>query len=229
MTYFPAPPKLHVTYVPGVDSDRDRIVSIQSEQTEVCLHEDPEREGCMANWLSALRCAAQNDVDHSWSVILCDDALPLWGWQQHLERACVNSPQPVLGLTHFGGYGTKAVDKKLPYVEGPCMLWGGAIAYNAAIRTELSQWAHHVNQTTGYPHDDRLIAAFMMKKRFETAMVARALFDQPVKKSLLGHNTPIRRPATTIENSPDYSYRGKSKSVRGSCSVKKEIERLSAL
>ena len=49
-------------------------------------------------------------------------------------------------------------------------------------------------------------------------MTSRALFDQPVKQSLLGHNTKIREPKATIANSdgPDYDSASVAKVSRGS-------------
>lgn len=204
--------KVHVLHVPNVDSQRDEIVTRLGlpENVDLCVHEDPERNGCMSTWLDCLQCAARHDTDkQDWSVIVSDDADPLTNWVSHMRRACANSPQPFLGLTHFGGYGQQALAKGVPYGMGPHLVWGGAIGYHRSYLRQLNEWAHMVVDQTDFPHDDWLVMAFARKVRVQTAMTARAIFGQPVKKSLLGHNTPVREPATTIENiwGPDYSAR----------------------
>lgn len=223
---FPAPPKVHIIHVPGIDAQRDEIVAMLSEQAVACVHLDPQRDGCMANWLRALGCAAETDNDLPWSVILSDDAYPLPGWQQHLERACTYSPEPVLGLTHFGGYGKAALEKGAPYGVGQYLVWGGAIAYHRSIVRPLVEWAVPVVKRTGYKHDDCLVAAFGLRSGFQCALTARALFDQPVKKSLLGHNTPIRTPSTTIANSVGPAYSAKPRWVKVHKQVWPEIKML---
>jgi len=228
---FAAPPRVHVMHVPGADHHRDAIVQKLRDEADACVHEDPDREGLMPTWLRALWCARENDKDLSWSVVLSDDAFPLRGWQQHLERACLNSPAPVLGLTHFGSYGQRAVDRWAAYMTGPYLLWGGAIAFNRMFLEGLLPWVGVVYAKTKYPHDDVLTCAYAMKMGWRTANVAAAIFDQPVQQSLLGHNTPIRRPATTIRNTQDVNYRRQPSSVAvtRTCSPKGELERLAAL
>lgn len=231
MSEFPAPPRVHVLHVPGVDSLRDEIVAKLSDQSDTCVHLDPSREGCMATWLKAVDCAWERDADLDWSVILSDDADPLRGWQQHLERACTYSPNPVLGLTHFGGYGTRALRRGVPYGVGPYLIWGGAIAYHRTVIAGLADWAPGVVAATGYKHDDCLTAGYLKKRGWETAMVARAIFGQPVKQSLLGHNTVIRSPETTIENTQGPAYSSKPRAIRvhRGISPSNELERLARL
>lgn len=229
---FPAPPRVHVMHVPGADPQRDEIVARLVEQGDACLHLDPDRQGLMVNWLDTLDCAAHRDGDdgHSWSVVLSDDAEPLPGWQQHLERACLNSPSPILGLTHFGSYGAEALRRGLPYAVGSYLIWGGAIAYRTSIVRDLRRWASRLYAEIGYPHDDVLSCAFAMRMGWDVAMVTRAIFGQPVKKSLLGHNTQIRHPATTIEMpGPSYGVRPSSMKVTRSISPRGELQRLAAL
>lgn len=185
----------------------------------------------MPTWLGALECARSSDAGLSWSVIVQDDADPLPGWQQHLERACLNSPQPALGLTHFGGYGERALAKGAPYAEGPYLIWGGATAFRRVFCDGLFEWASRVYAETGYPHDDVLACAYAKKRGALTAMTARAIFGQPVKASLLGHNTPIREPNTTIANHPGVPYKSIPRAAwtPRSISPKDELERLARL
>ncbi len=78
--------RLHVIHVPGADLERDKIVAGLCEQIETCVHLDPDRNGCMWNWLTAISCAADKDKDQSWSVVLSDDALPVTGWRTALPE-----------------------------------------------------------------------------------------------------------------------------------------------
>lgn len=208
----------HTIYVPGADALRDSIVEEQATLFDTCLHPDPDRNGCMWNWLRAIRCAAINDGDKDWVVMLSDDAKPLSGIEDHLVPALDNSPEDVLGLTHFGGYGGAALKKGAAYGTGRYLIWGGAIAIRASIVRELATFGHTYVAATGYEHDDGLIALFQAYRGQQTAMVGRALFGQPVKQSLLGHNTPIREPNTTIENSggPPYARTSTAHVSRGS-------------
>jgi hypothetical protein len=216
-------------HVPGADPARDAIVAKLREQADACVHEDPERRGVMATWTSALECARDTDTG-GWSVIVQDDADPLRGWQQHLERACLNSPQPVLGLTHFGAYGRQALAKGAPYGEGLALIWGGAVAYRASLLPGLCAFARGLYESgEERRNDDRVAAAYALKTGHQTAMVARAIFGQPVQKSLIGHNTKVRSPATTIENCEGPPYRTIPRSARIPYnSVRADLERLAA-
>lgn len=226
MGEFPAPPKVHVMWVPGADPQRDAIVRQLQVEGQACLHTDDDRNGCMWNWLGAMDCAAANDSNDPWSIVLSDDAMPLPGWQQHVERACKYSPQPLLGLTHFGGYGEKALEKGAPYGVGQYLIWGGAVAYHRSIVAGLAGWARKVQAETGYQHDDCLASAYALRQGFKCALTARAIFDQPVKKSLLNHNTPIRRPNTTIENTDGPSYSASPRFIKVHKQVWDEIKEL---
>lgn len=209
--------RVHVLHVPGVDDLRDAIVRRLRDTFDACVHEDPDRRGCMYNWLQTVRCAAMNDTE-DWSLTLSDDAQPFFNTEDHLDMALANSPEDALGLTHFGGYGEGVLKKGAAYGVGAMVVWGGAIALRREIVKPLAQAAFKFHQATGYPHDDGMVSLFMAHHGMQTAMTARALFDQPVKQSLLGHNTPIRQPNATIEShsGPDYRADSIAKVNRGS-------------
>ena len=232
MPEFPAPPRLHVLHVPGADPQRDEIVGLLRAQGDACVHEDPSRRGVMPTWLEALQCAREKDARDAWTVIVQDDAKPLRGWQQHLERACLNSPEPVLGLTHFGAYGERSMSAGAPYAVGKYLIWGGAVAYRRVFADGLLEWAWRIWDETGYPHDDVLACAYALKRGARTAMTSRAIFGQPVQRSLLNHNTAVRSPSLTIENAPGVPYSRRdprSVSVSRSISPRGELERLAVL
>ncbi len=221
--------KVHVLWVPGFDPDRDAIVAKLQDEATVCLHTDPERTGLMQNWLGAVDCALANDTDQ-WSTILSDDAYPLHNWQDHLTRATASSPEPLLGLTHFGGWGKEPLSKGHPYAVGPYLVWGGAISYHRVVLAEIATWGRAVATRMNYAHDDCLAAAASMRLNRRCAMTTRALFGQPVKRSMLGHNTPIRAaPSTILDAGPPWSSSPRSVRVSRGISPKNELERLAAL
>lgn len=198
--------KVHVLHVPGAHPERDEIVAQLREEADACVHEDPEREGCMATWLKCVACADATDDDLRWTVILSDDALPLPGWRGHLTEAQWRSPRPVLGLTYFGQYGLKALNRGAPYAVGKNLTWGGAVTYRRDVLKGLARWAPKIVAATGYKHDDRLAATYAAKIGSECALVSRAIFGQPVKESLLGHGGLVREPAATIVSHPGPGY-----------------------
>jgi hypothetical protein len=202
---------VHVIHVPGADPQRDAIVARLQAEGGACVHLDPSRAGLMQNWLAALDCAVADvaEAPAPWVLILSDDADPLPGWRAELAQATHYSPSPVLGVTHFGSYGRRALARGFPYLLGRNLVWGGGVAYHSSLLPSLAEFAHAAVEATGYPHDDRLVGAFMITRGQPIALAARAIFDQPVEASLMGHHTPIRRPATTIANrtGPPWSTR----------------------
>lgn len=195
--------KIHILHVPGANPERDRIVSDwrlrANEDVEVCVHEDPERRGIMANWLDAAQCALDDAHQPLWSLIIQDDAVPGPGWQRSIEEACWFSPAPVLGMSYFGKITEGAFKKNVPYMVGPHLIWGAAVAYKRDFLEGLVPWARWVYETTEYQHDDRLISAYANKIGVDTALTVRAIFDQPVEQSTVGHSGGgERRPGITI-------------------------------
>ena len=215
---------VHVMHVPGADPRRDEIVEQLAATATVCVHADPERKGCMSTWLSAVDCATRDET--RWSVIVQDDAVPLPGWRDHLEEACFYSPSPVLGLTYFGSYGERPLAKSVPYATGQALLWGGGIAYRRDFLGGLAHWAPRIVEATGYVHDDRLACAYAARIGVKTALVARAILDQPKLDSLLGHNTLVRSPAYTIANTWGPRYAVVPRSVNVSYSLPKDARAL---
>lgn len=201
-------PRLHVYTVPGADPERDKIVAHLVETADACVHEDPDRNGCIWNWLNALECASHDTTE--WSITVEDDAWPLDGWQEHLALALENAPEPFLGLTHFGQYGQNLADKGYAYGVGSWRcIWGGAVAYRRDQVKPLLEWARKVYDKTGYPNHDIVIPAFALRSGFSCALLSRAIFDQPIRASLMNHNSPgSRRPECTIETMPDMPYTG---------------------
>lgn len=193
--------RVHVLHVPGVDSHRDEMVKKLQSEVEVCLHVDPARRGVMPTWLETLSCAISTDTS-AWSVILQDDVEGFPNWQWHLTKATTYSPEPYLSLTPLWRYGERPLAKGAPYAVGKNLMRGAAVAMHRGVIPGLRSFAEQVYLTTGYKHDDRLLAAYAARTGRKTAMLARALFDLPVEKSLLGHAPRSRRPTTTIANHP---------------------------
>lgn len=191
--------RFHILTVPGADPHRDRIVDryLTELGPEACAHEDPERRGIMPNFLSALEdIVASGD---RWSVILQDDAEPIGdAWRDHVWKATYYSPAPVLCMTHFGAITEPAHRRGVPYLVGPHLIWGGAVAFRGDFAKQLLGFGREFYEATGYPHDDRLVSGFANRIGVQTALTTRAIFDQPVEKSLVGHGGQNRRPNVTI-------------------------------
>jgi hypothetical protein len=229
---FAAPPRVHVLHVPGAIPERDEMVRLQATQADLCVHEDRDPPGYVTpNWLTALDCAARTDgTKTSWSLIIQDDALPLPGWQQHAERACTNSPSPLLGLFHIGGWGAGLAARGAAYGIGSYLIWGCAAAYHSSTLRGLYDWASRIHDETGYRHDDVLACAYAMKMGWTTSFTTHSLFDHPLAGSLMGHNFPNRRPGLTIEGEhPQYASKTRSLPAHRSINPKGELERLAAL
>jgi hypothetical protein len=198
----------HVLHVPGANAERDAIVQHlieeQDDSFNVCVHEDPDRRGLMVNWIEALHCAS--DDGNSWSLVLQDDAMPLPGWKEHLEQALWHCPTVVLGLSHFGQATSTGARRGAPYLVGPHLIWGAAVAYRNVFLGGLAPFAEMVYARTQYPHDDRLISAYAQRVGKKTAVTTMALFDQPVAESTIGHTGAggDRRPRITIQTHGRY-------------------------
>lgn len=188
--------KVHVIHVPGIDPQRDAIVEKLGRQSDLCVHADPDRNGCMWNWLTAVDCARKDD--QPWSIILSDDADPVPGWSIAFDLVQIYAPEPIVGLTYFKDFTAGAVRKGVPFIVGPHLTWGGAVSYRHDVLDGLAEFAHQVYDETGYQHDDRLISAYSNRIGHRSCVVTRALFTQPVEESLIGHPSVGRNPTITI-------------------------------
>jgi hypothetical protein len=191
---------LHVLTVPGLDPLRDANVEALRGQSEVCLHADPERKGVLWNWATALTCSVE--AGERWSLIVQDDALPIEGWQSELSLALHYSPEPIIGLTHFGSYGKNLAARGYPYGFSANALWGAAAGYRSNIIKGLLQLATFAQEIGWNPNsDDGVVIAFNALRGGSTAMTSRAVFDQNEEiRSTLGHHTSIRHPELTIRD-----------------------------
>lgn len=197
-------PRIHVLWVPGFLPERDEIVQSLIDQhpdsNGVCTHEDPNREGLLLNYANALRCALNDD--HEWSLIVSDDAIPLPQWQIHLTAALSYAPSDIVGLTHFGSYGKTLAQKGYPYGTSENAMWGGAGAYRHTVLAPLLELVEF-GLSIGWNHkgDDGCVIALNRLRGTQTAMCTRAIFDQPLLKSTLGHGGNRRFPQLTIKDS----------------------------
>lgn len=197
--------KIHVMTVPG-EPNRDTNVQMLMDHHDACVHADPSRNGAMWNWASMIACMAR-DTDSEWHIGLQDDAAPHEGWTEHLPAACRFSPQPMLGLTWRGAVGTRGIRENAPYIVGPYLLLGTAIAYHSSIIEGLAEFAGYAAQTD-YKHDD--IAANVYSQsilRRQPALVTRPLFATPYWGTFMGHG-PVRPARTSIQHpGADYATR----------------------
>lgn len=218
--------KIHILHVPGADEHRDAIVAdyralgdLPESGFEICVHEDPDRRGIMPNWLDAVQCALDDENKPRWSLVIQDDAVGSVGWEEKLEEALWYSPAPVLGMSYFGQITDGAQKRNIPYLTGPHLIWGAAVGYRRDFLEGLVPWARWVYETTGYQHDDRLISAYANKIGVDTALTTRALFDQPVEKSTVGHGGGVRRPLHTLGSTSGAPYSARPRSVRKASSA----------
>lgn len=182
--------KAHVMHVPG---ERDQFVEQlrETEGIEVCLHEDPRRNGPMWNWIQVLKCMRNSVPDTEWHLQLNDDVYPAGDdFVEHFAEATANSPRGILGLIYVGGKTApcaKARERGLDYLVAPYHLTGGAIAYHTHVLEGLLEFAAHC-YAVSYPHDDLAAAyyadAFMGE---DPAMATSALFRFHQTKSFLRH------------------------------------------
>ncbi|AWN07822.1 glucosyltransferase [Microbacterium phage Hendrix] len=223
---------MHILHVPGADSRRDAFIetyrAMEAEHVglNVCVHEDPQRRGLMPNWLEALACAVKDG--NRWSLLMQDDADPVHQHPQQLkdllDEALWYSPSPVLCLSHVGNVTQGALKNRVPYVTGPHLIWGAAVAVRQDYLEGLVEWAHGVYGRFGYPHDDVMMSAYANKLGLDTACTTVALFDQTAESSLLGHHEgSFRRPRVGIWNTRVIPFSSVPRSVRkATCGAPKQ-------
>ncbi|QNJ56040.1 glycosyltransferase [Microbacterium phage Rasputia] len=217
--------KIHILHVPGADAHRDEVVATYAANPDidVCVHADPERRGIMVNWLEAAQCALDDAHAPKWSIIIQDDAVGGPGWVRDVEEACWFSPAPVLGMSYFGKITESAFKRGYPYMVGPHLIWGAAVAYRRDFLEGLVPWAREVFERTEYQHDDRLISAYANKIGVDTALTVRAIFDQPVEKSTVGHaGGGERRPKITIWGNSGAPYGSRPRALRTKAGAAKD-------
>ena len=167
------------------------MVAALADETEVCLHLDPDRNGVMWNWNQAVQCV-NSDVaagTDDWHFIVQDDMIPYTGWQDHLRRATLYSPARMLGLVWVGVSWNHGGAMRVPYMTGPYALRGGAIAYHRSLFPDFARFAEYACQTD-YPNDDIAAAIYLQAVRGEEpALTSHTLFDSPRVKSMLRHAT----------------------------------------
>jgi hypothetical protein len=207
MRTFPAPPRVHVLHVPGTYPGIEvRQANLQAfnQQADLCVHEDPLKQGIMWNFTRMISCMAAENHLWTWQLGLSDDAVPIRGWQQHIERACTNSPRPLLGLTYTGKYpGLRAYERGYPYAVGRNVLKGTGIAYHHSILIELADFVARASQTS-YLHDDQVVNTFAHHRNQEPAVCTRAIFDVADVKSLVGHGRYGTAAKTIADEGPDW-------------------------
>jgi hypothetical protein len=181
--------KAHVLHVPGVGRE-PYVDAIRADlgAENVCVHSDPERNGAMWNWRTVIECMVTNPSDDEWTLVLNDDVVPLPRWRDELKSALKFSPKPLLGLAYVGLQGDRGFKRGVPYVVGPYLLAGAAIAYHRSVLDQsLLEFANDA-AATGYKHDDIAVNVFCHEVLATyPALVTRSLFGIPRIGSLMGH------------------------------------------
>jgi hypothetical protein len=178
--------RMHVMHVPGVDPARDATVQMLKTLSDVCIHEDPDRNGAMWNWAQVTECMSNSP--ELWQIQLNDDVVLLSGWEGSLKAALRFSPRMVLGLAWVGTTrGAKAVENQKAYAIGHYLPAGLAIAYHRNVTARLANFALHA-AATDYPHDDVAASLFAKVSGYEPALTGRSIFGTLKTKSLMGHS-----------------------------------------
>lgn len=212
-----APPKLHIPTVPGVNSQRDQFVADMQEQTDVCVHPDPDRLGAMENTAASIRCASRDRAESPWHFVVQDDHYAPAGWQQHLERACRYSPAPVLTVSWGNTACKKGYEQGVPYMRGSGLVAGAGLALHESILAELAEFCTMASEI-GFRSGDRAVAAWAKSRGIKPAVVSRSIFVLLDVPSLLKH--PPNPPGYTIENTdqPQWAARPATMPLNGSLS-----------
>lgn len=193
----------HVMHVPGADPVRDENVAMQRETFEgLRVHEDPDRNGILWNWLNALTEAEEQG--QAWTVIMQDDAVPVRGHETHLVEVLRFTPTPIVSLSHFADWGERLIKKNVPFGVAEHALWGQAVAYHSSVIPGLVQVARRVQKIAEKERvyrnwDDRIPGIYNRLTGKRSAYTARALFTHAPIKSIVGNaGNRIRGPQRTI-------------------------------
>lgn len=196
--------KVHIMHVP--DAGRDDNVCLLTETFsregfDWCVHTDPARHGAVHTWAGVMDCMATSDSG-PWSIQLNDDAVPFASTADHVLKALRFSPRPMLGLAWVGKRrGMKAVGAGAPYVVGPYLPAGLAIAYERHLLPALATFSREA-LPSGYPHDDILACLWAQRfaqPAFVPALTGRSLFATLQLPSLVGHAS-YPSAAATVEH-----------------------------
>jgi hypothetical protein len=197
--------KIHTMHVPGADLKRDMNINRLRRDVEVCVHEDPDRNGAVWNWMTMIQCMIDTDTE-SWSYAVQDDLLAYPATWTEIPRAVEHSPSRMLGLVVVGSSQRRFFERGFPYTRGHFCVFGPAVAYHRDLLEPMLAFAREIlDEEPGFPHDDMLACAYMKHIDEAPAIVTRSLFFPMPLKSVVGH-APARPPSHGLDTvGPDWS------------------------
>lgn len=170
----------------------------------VTVFDDVDRNGVLWNHLRILEDFVASE-DEEFTLVVQDDAIPLEGWEEHLEQVMEHATRFPLSLCHFRRHGLKMWERGISFGYATNCVWGQAVVYSREFALEYVQTVrdlYEIDPLTWRKSDDGVIVVHNLLTGNQSSFTTRALFDHAEGHSTLGHLTKGRYPFATIENSP---------------------------
>ena len=188
----------------GFTRSRDeRVEWWRANFPQARVYDDVERRGVLWNH--------KRIIDHfvdsgdEYMLVVQDDAIPLRGWQDHLEQVIEVATMYPVSLCHFQKRGKELWERGYSFGYSASSLWGQAVLYNREFATAYAQTVQDVwtIDPIGFQKsDDGVVVVHNLVTGNNSSFTTRALFDHAEGHSTLGHISKGRRPVATIENTP---------------------------
>lgn len=196
---------IRVMTASGFTSARDERVQwwVDTYGDRVKVFDDSERKGVLWNHLQIVTDIVESGED--FSLVVQDDAVPLNGWEEHLQEVIRTATRFPVSLCHFQKRGKEMWDRGICYGYSPSSLWGQAVLYSkefAQAYLPTVQDIFEIDPIGFQKSDDGVIVVHNLLTGNNSSFTTRALFDHADGHSTLGHLSRGRRPVATIENSP---------------------------
>lgn len=188
----------------GFTRSRDRRVQMWAEDfPDAHVYDDHERRGVLWNHRRIIRDFVDSGEEHM--LVVQDDAIPLEGWQDHLEQVIATATMYPVSLCHFQKRGKELWERGFSYGYSPSSLWGQAVIYSREFAQSYMETVEDIwtIDPIGFQKsDDGVVVVHNLVHGTNSSFTTRALFDHSEGPSTLGHLSKGRRPVATIENTP---------------------------
>lgn len=195
--------KVRVMTASGFTKSRDDRVQWWRDTHDAKVFDDVDRNGVMWNHLQILEDILESRESHA--LVVQDDAIPLKGWEHHLNQVVKTAPTYPVSLCHFQERGRKLWVRGYSYGTATNCVWGQAVLYSRDFVKEYVQTVrdlYTVNPLQWQTSDDGVLVVHNLISGNKSCFTTRALFDHADGPSTLGHLSKGRRPGATIENTP---------------------------
>lgn len=169
----------------------------------VTVFDDAERHGVMWNHQRIIEDFVASGEDYT--LVVQDDAIPLEGWEDHLEQVMSVASRFPLSLCHFQKRGLKLWDRGICFGYATNCAWGQAIVYSRRFATDYLHTLRDlatIDPITWQRSDDGILVVHNLLTGNKSSFTTRALFDHADGHSTLGHLSKGRNPVATIETHP---------------------------